>query len=240
MLSCYKTPNHKAMQLNTYEQLADCQRQIYNALWSSTRSDKENALNYARLNIPGLNHDLVRKWDIWSQQELGRGHYPVLNISYLDDFSIDLNLRFSNEVISERMRIDFHSPISPNAIQMLFFFPEPLQQETVLYIEKEKDGNEVKLKLSDFLNVLSRAKKFAEASLSADFSKYNGGLLAIQTVDLAIHHKPVDKPLNKSLHLVNDILTEYAKALSKDKETKRTASGISLLVDLAIDFLVRG
>ena len=240
MLSCYKTPNHKAMQLNTYEQLADCQRQIYNALWSSKRSDKENALNYARLNIPGLNHDLVRKWDIWSQQEHGRGHYPVLNISSLDDFSIDLNLRFSNEVISERMRIDFHSPISPNATQILFFSPEPLQQNIVLYEEKSEDGNEKKLKVSDFLDVLKYAKKFAETCLSADFSKYNGGLLAIQTVDLAIHHKPVDKPLNKSLHLVNDILTEYARALSKDKETKRTASGISLLVDLAIDFLVRG
>ena len=228
------------MQLNSYEQLADCQRRIYNALWSSARSDKENALNYARLNIPGLNHDLVRKWDTWSQQELGRGHYPVLNISYLDDFSIDLNLRFSNEVISERMRIDFHSPISPNATQILFFSPEPLQQNTVLYEEKSKDGNERKLKVSDFLDVLKYAKKFAEANLDADFDRYNGGLLAIQTVDLAIHHKPVDKPLNKTLHLVNDILTEYAKALSKDKETKRTASGISLLVDLAIDFLVRG
>ena len=43
-----------------------------------------------------------------------------------------------------------------------------------------------------------------------------------------------------SLHLVNDILTECAKAFHQDKEAKRTASGISLLVDLAIDFLVRG
>lgn len=67
-----------------------------------------------------------------------------------------------------------------------------------------------------------------------------GGVLAIQAVDLAINHKPIDIPLNKTLHLVNDILTEYARALSKDKEAKRTASGISLLVDLAIDFLVRG
>ena len=88
--------------------------------------------------------------------------------------------------------------------------------------------------------MLSYAKKFAEANLDADFDRYNGGLMAIRTVDLAIHHKPVDKPLNKSLHLVNDVLTEFAKVLSKDKETKRTASGISLLVDLAIDFLVRG
>ena len=32
----------------------------------------------------------------------------------------------------------------------------------------------------------------------------------------------------------------FLKQLSQDKEAKRTASGISLLVDLAIDFLVRG
>ena len=227
------------MQLNSYEQLADCQRRIYNALWSSTRSDKENALNHAFLNIPNLKRDLYIKWEIWSRQELGRSYGPILFLQQMDDFSLDLNLRFSNEIICERMRIDFHSPISPNAIQMLFFFPEPLQQETVLYVEKEKDGNEVKLKLSDFLNVLSRAKKFAEASLGVDFDRYNGGLLAIQTVELAINHKPVDKPLNKALHIANDVLTEFAKSLSKDKGTKRTASGISLLVDLAIDFLVR-
>ena len=65
-------------------------------------------------------------------------------------------------------------------------------------------------------------------------------MIALKTVDLAINHKPVGKPLNKALHIVNDILTEFAKALSKDKGTKRTASGIALLVDLAIDFLVRG
>ena len=151
-----------------------------------------------------------------------------------------MNLRFCNEIICERMRIDFHSPISPNAVQIVFFSPEPLQQNTVLYEEKSKDGNERKLKVSDFLDVLKYAKKFAEANLDADFDRYNGGLLAIQAVDFAINHKPVDKPLNKSLHLVNDILTEYAKSISKDKEAKRDATGISLLVNLAIDFLVRG
>ena len=64
--------------------------------------------------------------------------------------------------------------------------------------------------------------------------------IGFKTVDLAINHKPVDKPLNKTLHIVNDILTEYAKSIGKDKEAKRDATGISLLVDLAIDFLVRG
>lgn len=228
------------MQLNSYEQLADCQRRIYNALWSSTRSDKENALNHAFLNIPNLKRDLDNKWENWKRQELGREYWTVDNISLVNYQGLEMNLRFCNEIICERMRIDFHSPISPNAVQIVFFSPEPLQQNTVLYEEKSKDGNERKLKVSDFLDVLKYAKKFAEANLDADFDRYNGGLLAIQAVDFAINHKPVDKPLNKSLHLVNDILTEYAKSISKDKEAKRDATGISLLVDLAIDFLVRG
>ena len=58
-------------------------------------------------------------------------------------------------------------------------------------------------------------------------------------MSLVINHKPVDKPLNKTLQLVNDIFTECAKTFHQDKEAKRTASGISLVVDLAIDFLVR-
>ena len=228
------------MQLNTYEQLADCQRQIYNALWSSTRSDKENAFNYACQNIPNMKGDLDNKWKYWSKQAPGREYWTVDNISSVSYPGLEMNLRFCSEVISERMKIDFHSPISPNAVQILFFSPEPLQKDMVLYEEKDEDGDERKLKFSDFLSVLSYADKFVKMSFGGDKDKCNNSLTALKTVDLAINHKPVDKPLNKSLHLVNDILTEYAKALSKDKETKRTASGISLLVDLAIDFLVRG
>lgn len=228
------------MQLNSYEQLADCQRRIYNALWSSTRSDKENALNHAFLNIPNLKRDLDNKWENWKRQELGREYWTVDNISSVSYPGLEMNLRFCSEVISERMKIDFHSPISPNAVQILFFSLEPLQQETVLYEEKDEDGDERKLKFSDFLSVLSYADKFVKMSFGGDKDKCNNSLTALKTVDLAINHKPVDKPLNKTLHIVNDILTEYAKSISKDKEAKRDATGISLLVDLAIDFLVRG
>ena len=77
---------------------------------------------------------------------------------------------------------------------MLFFLPEPLPHNMVLYEEKSEDGNEKELKASDFLDVLKYAKKFAEANLDADFDKYNGGLLAIQTVDLAINHKQWTSP----------------------------------------------
>ena len=68
-------------------------------------------------------------------------------------------------------------------------------------------------------------------------SKLNGRLIKIN--DLAINHQEVDKPLNKTLHIINDVLTEYGKDLHKDKGEKMVLSGISLLVDLVIDFLVK-
>ncbi len=225
------------MQQNIYDLLEDCQTRIYNALRKNTRTDKEEAYTYAVTHVNAMDAELDMKWD-----ELKRLGYIVHkgSLAKMDDVSLDVNLHFCIDIINKRMRINFSSPISPNAVQIVFFSTVPLEQSTVLYEEKGTGGTERRLKVSDLLSVLSYAKKFAEANLDADFDRYNGGLMAIRTVDLAIHHKPVDKPLNKSLHLVNDILTEYAKSISKDKEAKRDATGISLLVDLAIDFLVRG
>ena len=224
----------------TYEQLEDCQTRIYNALQFGNRKEKEDAFGYAWMHIPNLREELDYKWEDDKETYQIHDENFVPSLSQVKDLVLDINLHFCIDVINKRMRLHFSSPISPNSVQTVFFSPVPLEQSTVLYEEKGTGGTEKMLKVSDFLSVLSYAKKFAEANLDADFDRYNGGLLAIQAVDLAIHHKPVDKPLNKSLHLVNDILTEYARALSKDKEAKRTASGISLLVDLAIDFLVRG
>ena len=184
-----------------------------------------------------MQEEVLRKWRKWEYEHNKKT--VECNVVVMEEPDLDQNLRFCNEVISERMRIDFHSPISPNAMQLLFFSPDPLQQDTMLYEEKNEDGEEKRLKFSDFLSVLSYADKFVRMNFGGDQDKCNNSLIALKTVDLAINHKPVDKPLNKALHLVNDILTEIASANSKNQETKRTASGISLLVDLAIDFLVR-
>ena len=226
------------MQLNTYEQLEDLQKQIYDALWSNVRYTKVSTLCYALSYVPHIQEEVLRKWRKWEYKHNKKT--VECNVVVMEESDLDQNLRFCNEIISERMRIDFHSPISSNATQILFFSPEPLQQDTVLYEEKNEDGEEKRLKFSDFLSVLSYADKFVRMNFGGDQDKCNNSLIALKTVDLAINHKPVDKPLNKALHIVNDIFTECAKAFHQDKEAKRTASGISLLVDLAIDFLVRG
>ena len=224
------------MRQNTCELLEDCQTRIYNALRKNTRVDKEQAYTYAVSSVYAMEAELDMKWE-----ELKRLGYYVHKgpLENMNDVSLDINLHFCIDIINKRMRLHFASPISPNAVRTVFFSPVPLEHSTILYEEKGMGGSERRLRVADFLSVLNYAKKFAEANLDANFDRYNGGLIAVRTVDLAINHKPVDKPLNKTLHLVNDIFTECAKAFHQDKEVKRTASGISLLVDLAIDFLVR-
>ena len=225
------------MEKDTYVQLEDCQTRIYNALRKNVRADKEQAYAYAITHVDAMEAELDVKWE-----ELRRLGYFVYKgpLSNMNDVSLDINLHFCIDVINKRMRLHFASPISPTAMQIVFFSPVPLEQSTILYEEKGTGGSERTLKVADFLSVLNYAKKFAEANLDANFDKYNGELVAVRTVDLALNHKPVDKPLNKTLHLVNDLLTECAKTSHQDKGTRRTASGISLLVDLAIDFLVKG
>ena len=225
------------MEKDTYVLLEDCQTRIYNALRKNVRADKEQAYAYAMTHVDAMEAELDVKWE-----ELRRLGYFVYKgpLSNMNDVSLDINLHFCIDVINKRMRLHFASPISPTAMQIVFFSPVPLEQSTILYEEKGTGGSERTLKVADFLSVLNYAKKFAEANFDANFDKYNGELVAVRTVDLALNHKPVDKPLNKTLHLVNDLLTECAKTSHQDKGTRRTASGISLLVDLAIDFLVKG
>lgn len=225
------------MEEELIEQLEESQLQIQRALVRGDRRSREEAYMYAVSHVQGLETEVYAKWNELKNQGVFVIYKDVCQFTNLD---LDLNLRFCAEVINERMRSNFSSPIAPYAVQMLFFSPEQLQRSMVLYEEKGHDGQERQLKVSDFISVLDYAMKFAEMNSDADFDKYNKAKLAIKTVGLAINHKPVDKPLNKTLHIVNDILTEYAKSISKDKEAKRDATGISLLVDLAIDFLVRG
>lgn len=90
------------------------------------------------------------------------------------------------------------------------------------------------------MSVLSYGEKFVAAFFGIDSPKTSEYMLAVKTVDSAINHKEVDKPLNKTLHIINDVLTESVKDRQKDKGGKMLVSGISLLVDLTIDFLVKG
>ena len=158
----------------------------------------------------------------------------LLDLGKLSSKGTDANVELYLWVINNRINQHYNWSISSTAIQKIFFQPQSLSQEYVLYTKDEKE-----LKVSDFLSVLSYGKKFAEAFFGVESPKANEYVLAAKTVDLAINHQDVDKPLNKTLHIINDVLTEYGKDLHKDKGEKMVFSGIPLFVDLVIDFLVK-
>ena len=146
----------------------------------------------------------------------------------------NINVELYLWVINNRINQYYNWSVSSTAIHRIFFQPQPLSQDYVLYEEDKEE-----LKVSDFMSVLNYGKKFAEAFFGIDSPKTSEYMLAVKTVDLAINHKEVDKPLNKTLHIINDVLTESVKKRQKDEGSKRVLSGFSLLIDLAIDFLIK-
>ena len=67
-------------------------------------------------------------------------------------------------------------------------------------------------------------------------SDVSDAITVMQSIDLALNNKPYDKPLNKSLHIVNSILTSVVKRNLENESDKRFVNTMGLLIDLAIDF----
>lgn len=216
--------------MNTYNELVNCQKMFRNAVLNYDDNAKKHALDYTCSKFPDIIEDVKKQWlACCPSEDLG-----WCNTYLLEGENLERNVRFYTNAINARINQYNNWSVSSTAIQKIFFQPQPLSQDCVLYSEENKE-----LKVSDFLSVLSYGKKFADAFFGIDSPKTSEYTLAVKTVDLAINHKEVDKPLNKTLHIVNDVLTECAKRFQKDNDGKKAVSGISLLVDLAIDFLVK-
>lgn len=210
-----------------------CQSQIYNAICNNSRVEKENALMHATSHIPNMKEELKRYWEAWKRQVIGRWYYEC-DIHKLKDESLEMNLRFCVDIINIKLNTYYSQPVSCYAMQIMFFSPVPLPKDKVIHIKEDKE-----LTISDFLSVLSYAKKFTETCTGIHDRNTDEALLAIKTVESAVNHKKEDKPLNKALHIVNDVFTKFAKQSTDDNNSKKAISGISLFLDLAIDFLIQ-
>ena len=207
------------------------QKLLREASLSNNEFMKKQAIDQINRNSPDVANEVSREWcRRYSREEL----ISRRSVFELTSIGTDMNVELYLWIINNHINQYYNWSVSSTAIQKIFFQSQPLSQDYVLYTKDEKD-----LKTSDFLSVLSYGKKFAEAFFGVDSPKANEYVLAAKTVDLAMNHKEVDKPLNKTLHVINDVLMEYGKDLHKDKGEKMVLSGISLFVDLVIDFLVK-
>ena len=208
------------------------QKLLREASLSNNEFMKKQAIDQINRNSPDVANEVSREWyRRYSREEL----ISRRSVFELTSIGTDMNVELYLWIINNRINQYYNWSVSSTAIQKIFFQSQPLSQDYVLYTKDEKE-----LTVSDFLSVLSYGKKFAEAFFGIDSPKTTEYMLAVKTVDLAINHKDDDKPINKTLHIINDVLTESVKYRQKDKGGKMLVSGISLLVDLTIDFLVKG
>ena len=208
------------------------QKLLREASLSNNEFMKKQAIDQINRNSPDVANEVSREWyRRYSREEL----ISRRSVFELTSIGTDMNVELYLWIINNRINQYYNWSVSSTAIQKIFFQSQPLSQDYVLYTKDEKE-----LTVSDFLSVLSYGKKFAEAFFGIDSPKTTEYMLAVKTVDLAINHKDDDKPINKTLHIINDVLTKSVKDRQKDMGGKMLVAGISLLVDLTIDFLVKG
>lgn len=134
-----------------------------------------------------------------------------------------------------------YQTFSSHCIEVLYFPQKMFAPSDILYtIPIQKNNNSEKLntlKVSDLLSVAKYSLQVLEIiKPNENTSDISDTITVMQSIDLALNNKPYDKPLNKSLHIVNSVLTSVVKRNLENESDKRFVSTMGLLIDLAIDF----
>lgn len=135
-----------------------------------------------------------------------------------------------------------YQTFSSHSIEVLYFPQKAFTPTDVLYTNPIQSNNSEKpntLKVSDLLSVAKYSLQVLEIiQPNEKTSNISDTITVMQSVDLALNNKPYDKPLNKSLHIVNSVLTSVVKRNLENESDKRFVGSMGLLIDLAIDFFI--
>ena len=142
-----------------------------------------------------------------------------------------------NVLFNEKMRCisdDFHH-IYENAYHTLAQ-PKQYQTNDVLYSK----GNNL-FTVGNFLKVIKYALSIAEIINPDDkrFANASASVLALQTIDNILNNKSGTELTKHTLHIATDFLASNVKESLNDTNAKRSVAVSALMVNLAIDFLVK-
>ena len=114
--------------------------------------------------------------------------------------------------------------------------PAPFHSDDVLYSQGDNQ-----LTVENFLKVIKYALSIASIidPNNRAYSYANASALALQGIDDALNNKSQTELTNHSLHVATDFLANNVKESLDDTNTKRGVAISALLVNLAIDFLIR-
>lgn len=138
-----------------------------------------------------------------------------------------------NVLFEEKMRKLSYD--NQHALQVLSK-PAPFRSDDVLYTQSDNQ-----LTVENFLKVIKYALSIASI-IDPDNKAYsyaNASTLALQGIDDALNNKSQTELTNHTLHVATDFLANSVKESLDDTNAKRGVAISALLVNLAIDFLVK-
>lgn len=168
--------------------------------------------------------------------------YPLASRSIDLVYGVELNYNIEGclRTIWAILESNKYQPFSSHCIEVLFFPQKVFTPTEVLYrtpIRNNNSENANTLMISDLLSVVKYSLQVLEIIQPDEkTSDISDAITVMQSIDLALNNKPYDKPLNKSLHMVNSVLTSVVKRNLENESDKRFVRTMGLLIDLAIDF----
>ena len=170
--------------------------------------------------------------------------YPLASCSIDLVYGVELNYNIEGclRTIWAILESNKYQTFSSHCIEVIYFPQKAFTPTDVLYtvpIQNNKSENTNTLKVADLLSVAKYSLQVHEIiQPNENTSDISDTITVMQSIDLALNNKPYEKPLNKSLHIVNSVLTSVVKRNLENNSDKRFVSTMGLLIDLAIDFFI--
>ena len=170
--------------------------------------------------------------------------YPLASCSIDLVYGVELNYNIEGclRTIWAILESNKYQTFSSHCIEVIYFPQKAFTPTDVLYtvpIQNNKSENTNTLKVADLLSVAKYSLQVLEIiQPNENTSDISDTITVMQSIDLALNNKPYEKPLNKSLHIVNSVLTSVVKRNLENNSDKRFVSTMGLLIDLAIDFFI--
>lgn len=182
------------------------------------------------------------RWEYVNNVFMEHSLYPLASCPIDLVYGVDLNYNIEGclRTIWAILESNKYQTFSSHCIEVLYFPQKAFAPIDVLYttpIQNNKCENVNTLKVSDLLSVAKYSLQVLEIiQPNENTSDISDTITVMQSIDLALNNKPYDKPLNKSLHIVNSVLTSVVKRNLENESDKGFVSTMGLLIDLAIDF----
>ena len=165
--------------------------------------------------------------------------YPLASCSIDLVYGIELNYNIEGclRTIWSILESNKYLTFSSHCIEVLYFPQKAFTPTDILYTQNNNSEKAYTLKVSDLLSVAKYSLQVLEIiQPNEKASDISDTITVMQSIELALNNKPYDKPLNKSLHIVNSILTSVVKRNLENDSDERLVSTMGFLIDLAIDF----